>query len=51
MSKIITDLAVFDVVDGKLWLMEIASGVTVEEVEGKTGGSFAVSPELKSDSY
>ncbi|KAJ5564770.1 Succinyl-CoA:3-ketoacid coenzyme A transferase 1 [Penicillium frequentans] len=47
-SRIITDLCVFDVdfTDG-LTLVEIADGVTVEEVTAKTEAPFKVSDDLK----
>ncbi|KAJ5810023.1 Succinyl-CoA:3-ketoacid coenzyme A transferase 1 [Penicillium pulvis] len=47
-SRIITDLCVFDVdfTDG-LTLVEIADGVTVEEVTSKTEAPFKVSDDLK----
>ncbi|ABN67967.1 3-oxoacid CoA-transferase Succinyl-CoA:alpha-ketoacid-CoA transferase [Scheffersomyces stipitis CBS 6054] len=47
-SRIITDLAVFDVVDGKLVLIEIDPSSSVEEVKSKTEAEFEVSPNLKS---
>ena len=34
--RIITDLAVLDVVDGRLVLRELAPGVTVDEIRAKT---------------
>jgi 3-oxoacid CoA-transferase subunit B len=42
---VITDLAVFDVARGKrpLTLLELAPGVTLEEVKAKTGAAFEVS--------
>ncbi|MCJ1449385.1 MAG: hypothetical protein MMC23_009905 [Stictis urceolatum] len=47
-SMIITDLGVFDVDFTKgLTLVEIADGVTVEEIEAKTEAFFGVSPDLK----
>ncbi|KAG2732200.1 hypothetical protein G9P44_004617 [Scheffersomyces stipitis] len=46
-SRIITDLAVFDVVDGKLVLIEIDPSSSVEEVKSKTEAEFEVSPNLK----
>ncbi|WWC94963.1 hypothetical protein V866_001815 [Kwoniella sp. B9012] len=50
-SRIITDLAVFDVDrtnsnGGGLTLIEIAEGVTVEEVKEKTGASFKIAKHL-----
>lgn len=47
-SRIITDLCVFDVdfTDG-LTLIEIADGVTVEEVKAKTEAPFKVADDLK----
>lgn len=43
MSRIITDLCVFDVDFEKgLTLVELAEGVGVEEVREKTGARFAV---------
>ena len=49
-ERIITDLAVFDVrEDGSgLELIELAPGVTIAEVEGKTEAAFTVSEKLKS---
>ncbi len=47
--RIITDHCVFDVLPdgGGLELIELAPGVTVEEVEQKTEAVFVVSPELR----
>lgn len=47
-SRIITELGVFDVdfTDG-LTLVEIADGVTVEEVRAKTEAPFKVADDLK----
>jgi len=47
-SRVITELAVFDVdwVRG-LRLVEVAEGVTVEEVRGKTGAGFEVAADLR----
>ncbi|EPY19549.1 3-oxoacid CoA-transferase [Strigomonas culicis] len=54
-DKIITDLAVFDVVKSSvspdlnsLLLTELAEGVTLDEVKAKTEAVFKVSPDLKS---
>ncbi|KAB8346019.1 hypothetical protein FH972_023071 [Carpinus fangiana] len=47
-SRIITDLCVFDVDFTKgLTLIEIADGVTVDEVKAKTEASFKVADDLK----
>lgn len=39
-DRIITDLAVFDVTDAGLELVELAPGVTVDEITEKTGAPF-----------
>lgn len=44
-QKIITDLAVFDIVDSSLVLRAVAPGVTVEELREKTGAAFTVALE------
>ena len=38
--RLITDLAVFDFVDGQIRLIELQPGVTLEEVEEKTEASY-----------
>lgn len=43
---IITELAVFEVHDGGLMLLEHAEGVSVEDIQAKTGVKFSVSPKL-----
>ena len=43
-ERIITDLAVIDVTRGGLELVELAPGVTLEEVRAKTGPDFEVRP-------
>lgn len=45
--RIITDRAVIDVTAEGLVLMEIAPGLTVEEVKAATGAELMVDPELK----
>lgn len=46
-SRIITDLAVFDVVDEKLVLIEYDPSSSVEEIREKTEAAFEISPNLK----
>lgn len=47
-DRIITDLCVFDVKKGKgLVLVELAEGVTVEQVTAATGCKFEVSSDVK----
>lgn len=48
-SMIITDLCVFEVnrAGGDLTLIEVADGVTVDEVRSKTAADFSVSENLK----
>ncbi|MGG0940875.1 CoA transferase subunit B [Bacillus subtilis] len=41
--RLITDLAVFDFVNGRMTLTELRDGVTIEEVYEKTEADFAVS--------
>jgi 3-oxoacid CoA-transferase subunit B len=47
-DRIISDRAVFDVVDGALVLRQIAPGHTVEELRTQTGAAFTVALELAS---
>ena len=44
---VITDLCVFEIVDGRMTLIELAPGVTAEEVRGKTEAAYEVSPSLR----
>ena len=39
-DKVITDLAVFTYLDGKLTLIELMPGATLEEVRAKTDAKF-----------
>ena len=41
-DRLITDLAVFDIIDGGLVLVELADGVTLDEVREKTEPDFEV---------
>ncbi|KAK6462779.1 3-oxoacid coa-transferase [Scheffersomyces coipomensis] len=50
-SRIITDLAVFDIVDEKLILIEYDASTTLEEITEKTEAKFEVSPQLKAISF
>ncbi|CAK9439592.1 uncharacterized protein LODBEIA_P36920 [Lodderomyces beijingensis] len=50
-SRIITDLAVFDVIDEKLVLIEIDAESSLEEVTAKTAAKFTVSPDLKTIAF
>jgi len=40
---IITDLGVFEIIDGAMHLIELATGVTLEEITAKTEATFQVS--------
>ncbi|MET0302502.1 MAG: CoA transferase subunit B [Microbacteriaceae bacterium] len=44
--RIISDLAVFDIVDGGLVLSALAPGVALDEVREKTGAEFTVSAQM-----
>ncbi len=46
-KKIVSDLGVFEVKDGAFHLLEVAPGVTVEEVKAKTAGKLIVSDNVK----
>lgn len=46
-SRLITDLAVFDFTPEGMVLIELAEGVTLEEIQEKTEASFSVSPDLR----
>lgn len=41
-NRLITDLAVFDFIDGRMQLVELQQGVTLEEVQAKTEAQFEV---------
>jgi len=46
-KKIVSDLGVFEVKDGAFHLLEVAPGVTVEEVKAKTAGKLIISENVK----
>ncbi|MDR0997331.1 MAG: 3-oxoacid CoA-transferase subunit B [Zoogloeaceae bacterium] len=46
-SMIVTEMAVFRFIDGKLTLTEYAPGVSVEQITEATEAAFVVSPDLK----
>jgi acyl CoA:acetate/3-ketoacid CoA transferase beta subunit len=43
----VTELGVFDITPGGVVLVDIAPGVTVEEIAAKTEASFSVHPNVK----
>ncbi|MGX4688429.1 CoA transferase subunit B [Streptomyces sp. JNUCC 63] len=46
-DRVITDLAVFDVVEGELVLVRTAPGVTIDKLRSVTGAEFAVGLECE----
>jgi 3-oxoacid CoA-transferase subunit B len=46
-KRIITDLCVFDIAEDGLHLIQMADGVTIDELKEKTGTSFQVDSALK----
>lgn len=46
-KKVCTDLGFFEIKDGAFHLLELAPGVTVEEVKSKTAGKLVVSPDVR----
>lgn len=45
-KKVVTELGVFEIRDGAFHLLEIAPGVSIEEVKAKTAGRLEISPNL-----
>lgn len=50
-KKVVTDLAVLELKEGAFHLMELAPGVTAEEVESKTEAPLVISDQLKTMSF
>ncbi len=46
-KRVLTDLGLYEIHDGAFHLMEIAPGVTVDEIKAKTLGKLVVSENLK----
>jgi 3-oxoacid CoA-transferase len=46
-SRVITEIAVFDIEDGKMILTEIAKGITLEDVKAATAATYTVAHDLK----
>jgi 3-oxoacid CoA-transferase B subunit len=46
-TKVVTDLGYFEIIDGAFHLKELAPGVTVEEVKAKTAGKLVVEEGVK----
>ena len=46
-TKVVTDLGYFEIIDGAFHLKELAPGVTVEEVQSKTAGKLVVEEGVK----
>ena len=46
-QRVVTDLGYYEIKDGAFHLLEIAPGVTVEEIKAKTLGKLVVSEDLK----
>ena len=47
MKKVVTDLAVLDIKDGAFHLLELAPGVSVDEVISKTAGKLIVDANVR----
>ena len=47
-SRVITELAVFEVANGGFVLLETAPGVSIEMIRGRTEASFTISDDIKS---
>ena len=45
-DRVLTDLALVEIREGKFWLLERAPGVSIEEIVGKTAGDLVVPDEV-----
>lgn len=45
-SMVVTELAIFEFIEGQLTLIEICDGSTLKEIKAKTEADFAISPSL-----
>jgi 3-oxoacid CoA-transferase subunit B len=48
-SCLVTELAVFDFADDRMWLRELQNGVTLDEVRARTEARFELSPRFSSN--
>lgn len=46
-TRVLTDLGLYEIKDGAFHLVEIAPGVTVDEIKAKTAGKLIISSNLK----
>jgi 3-oxoacid CoA-transferase B subunit len=46
-NRVVTDLGYYEIKDGAFNLLEIAPGITVEEIKAKTAGKLVISTHLK----
>jgi 3-oxoacid CoA-transferase B subunit len=46
-NRVLTDLGLYEIKDGTFYLVEIAPGVTVDEIRAKTAGKLIISDNLK----
>jgi 3-oxoacid CoA-transferase subunit B len=46
-NRVVTDLGYYEIKDGAFHLLEIAPGITVEEIKAKTAGKLVISSHLK----
>jgi len=50
-KKVVTDLCVLEIKDGKFHLIERAPGVSVEEIKSKTEGELVIPKEVPEMSF